>query len=206
MNFGETLSYWYLRLNGFFPLSDFVLHRAGIDDRPSADTDLLAIRFPYVFEVIGGQKHDWDSKRFERWGLSLNEPLALIVEVKTGVRIQPPKAWRPERLRAGLNRFGIFEQAQVGELSNLLRNSSGFKSNSWVVAKLLVTSSPTPNDRWHNLTLGEAEDFIRRRVATYRDEKHADRMFFPNELMQYLAWKGSTEQPARAQRQRRLDL
>jgi hypothetical protein len=28
MNYGETLTYWYLRLNGFFLLRNFVLHPA----------------------------------------------------------------------------------------------------------------------------------------------------------------------------------
>lgn len=27
MNYGETLAYWYLRLNGFFLLNNFVVHR-----------------------------------------------------------------------------------------------------------------------------------------------------------------------------------
>ena len=26
MNFAEQLVYWYLRLNGFFPITNFVLH------------------------------------------------------------------------------------------------------------------------------------------------------------------------------------
>ena len=51
MNFGETLAYWYLRLNGFIPMRNFVLHRAGIQAPQSADTDLLAIRFPGVLGV-----------------------------------------------------------------------------------------------------------------------------------------------------------
>jgi hypothetical protein len=28
MNHGEELVYWYLRLNGFFPLSNFVVHKS----------------------------------------------------------------------------------------------------------------------------------------------------------------------------------
>jgi hypothetical protein len=72
MNYGETLAYWYLRLNGFFPLRNFVLHPLNgseANDRYTADSDLLAIRFPYVYEEIGGQPEDWDS-RFSSWGLS----------------------------------------------------------------------------------------------------------------------------------------
>jgi hypothetical protein len=78
MNFSESLTYWYLRLNGFFPLSNFVLHRRNIEDRPSADTDLLAIRFPHVFEQIGGQQDDWDQQQFAGWGLRLDEPEDLV--------------------------------------------------------------------------------------------------------------------------------
>ena len=83
MNYGETLAYWYLRLNGFFPLRDFVHHMP--DDRNArADCDLLAIRFPHVTEDIGGAPGDWDAARFEGWGLPLAHPIALIVQVKTG--------------------------------------------------------------------------------------------------------------------------
>jgi hypothetical protein len=60
VNFGEELTYWYIRLNGFFPLSDFVLHR-GEGIRSPADCDFLAIRFRGVYEEVGGQASDWDS-------------------------------------------------------------------------------------------------------------------------------------------------
>jgi hypothetical protein len=72
MNYGETLAYWYLWLNGFFPLKNFVLHSSHRtkDAYPSArfnnidpennymqavDSDLIAIRFPFVYEEVGGQ-------------------------------------------------------------------------------------------------------------------------------------------------------
>ena len=45
MNYGETLAYWYLRLNGFFLLRNFVLHplhESEANDRYTADSDLLA--------------------------------------------------------------------------------------------------------------------------------------------------------------------
>ncbi len=57
MNFAEQLAYWYLRFNGFFPLTNFVLHH-GTGHRTS-DTDLLAMRFPYVSEDIGGEEKKW---------------------------------------------------------------------------------------------------------------------------------------------------
>ncbi|MBD0371452.1 MAG: hypothetical protein ICV60_11490 [Pyrinomonadaceae bacterium] len=189
MNFGEALTYWYLRLNGFFPLSNFVLHRAGISDRPSADTDLLAIRFPHVYEVIGGQPGDWDTERFNGWNLSLNDKLALIVEVKTGMPVGELRAWRSGRLRAALQRLGMFEQAQIEGLTRDLQAASAARLDSWVVAKLLVSNGPRQNEQWNNLLLEEAETFVRLRLEKYKRQKYADRMFFPNELIQYLAWK-----------------
>lgn len=75
-NYGETVAYWYLRLNGFFPLTRFVLHRNEETIAHSADCDLLAIRMPHTYEVVGGNKIDWDNDRFEEWGLDLaNDPM-----------------------------------------------------------------------------------------------------------------------------------
>ena len=66
MNYGETLVYWYLRLNGFFPLTNFVIHKSdGV--MYSSDCDILAIRPPLVFEEIGGQADDWDQWFFRTY-------------------------------------------------------------------------------------------------------------------------------------------
>lgn len=55
-NFGEELVYWYLRLNGFFIINNFVLHHDTASR--TSDADLLAVRFPYVYEDIGGREED----------------------------------------------------------------------------------------------------------------------------------------------------
>lgn len=39
-NYGEERAYWYLRLNGFFPLSNFVVHKDEMVQY-RADVDLL---------------------------------------------------------------------------------------------------------------------------------------------------------------------
>jgi hypothetical protein len=49
MNYGEELAYWYLRLNGFFPISNFVVHRS-LDVPNTSDVDVVAVRPPHVFE------------------------------------------------------------------------------------------------------------------------------------------------------------
>ena len=85
-NYGEELAYWYFRLNGFFPISDYVLHKwENIDDEQlkySSDIDILAIRHPYVYEEIGGQKNDWDKELVDKIDI-LNKTVGVICEVKT---------------------------------------------------------------------------------------------------------------------------
>lgn len=188
MNFGETLAYWYLRLNGFIPLRNFVLHRANIEARQSADTDLLAIRFPYVYEEIGGKPVDWDLERFAEWGLNLERPIAVIVEVKTGGLDAEAKWWRPARIRAAMRRLGIVDEDAANQIAAGLEQTSRIELDAWIIAKLLVTNEPV-NGTWLNLTLDGADTFIANRIRKYKDEKDADRLRFPDDLMQYLAWK-----------------
>ncbi len=57
-NFGEELAYWYLRLNGFFLIDDFVLHNADLVSSQNADADVIGIRNPFTIERIGMNDDD----------------------------------------------------------------------------------------------------------------------------------------------------
>jgi hypothetical protein len=81
-NYAEELVYWYLRLNGFFPLMNFVQHARGLKSLHSVNRDVLALRFPYVVEEVGGQDGDWDQNLFNY--LSPKLPVGLIGEIKGG--------------------------------------------------------------------------------------------------------------------------
>jgi len=190
VNFGETLAYWYLRLNGFMPMRNFVLHRANIKAPQSADTDLLAVRFPYVYEEIGGKAADWDHEAFAQWHLNLERAIILLVEVKTGGIAAEARWWRVPRICAAIRRLGIVDGAAAERIAAELEHTSVLEIEAWVLAKLLVTNEPFPSETWLNLTLAEADAFIINRIRRYKDEKDADRLRFPDELMQYLAWKG----------------
>src|SRR2546421_2682459 len=47
----EQLAYWYLRLNGFLSIPNFVVH-PDEGRRQRTDVDLLAVRFPYRSENL----------------------------------------------------------------------------------------------------------------------------------------------------------
>jgi len=188
MNYGETLAYWYLRLNGFFPLKNFVMHMP--DDRQQrSDCDILALRFPKVSEDIGGQAGDWDRPRFERWGLSLEVPIALIVQVKTGSEGEPGKAFCAERLKEAVKRVGLWDAGASERIAGALERSRLLKTDEATVAKLLIASQPAEKDAYLSMKIDEATGFIRARFKKYSRPKGGDRLFFNDELIQFLAYE-----------------
>src|SRR4051794_8796339 len=77
----EKVAYWYLRLNGFLQIENFVLHPSGRGSQRT-DADLLAVRFPHRAEFLFDSlepMHDDDM------GLALSKRLidVVIVETKT---------------------------------------------------------------------------------------------------------------------------
>lgn len=186
MNYGETLAYWYLRLNGFFPLRNFVMHMPA-DRRQRSDCDLLAVRFPGVSEEIGGQPHDWDRTSFERWGLSLDVPLVLVVQVKTGTEGEPGKAFTEDRLKQAIKRVGLWDRGTSNRIAEDLCKGPLLKTDKATAAKLLIASQPTEGATYLTMKLHEATSFIRQRFEKYSEQKVMDRLFFSDELIQFLA-------------------
>ncbi len=184
MNYGETLAYWYFRFNGFFPLKNFVLHSSRQEERPiqpggyiqGADCDLLAVRFPHVYEEVGGRpwneedvegrEGDWDI-RFRDWGFSLEtEIIGLIVEVKTGdlssdrKLAEALKSFQAERMQSALQRMGMFEKKQVEDYwVKHLRRHAVFplrgEETSYRIGKLFISAEQISEARFAQL---EQED------------------------------------------------
>jgi hypothetical protein len=79
----ERLAYWYLRLNGFLTIENFIVHDEG-GGHQRTDVDLIAFRFPNRKEAFRGVGEDatWmkDDQRFGNKKL----PFAALVEVTTG--------------------------------------------------------------------------------------------------------------------------
>lgn len=201
-NYAEQLAYWYLRLNGFFLISNYVYHQ--IQEDPdgqayNADADLLAIRPPYYYEQIPHKERDnqgeWqyfhtplDSadwlREFERrW-------LGVIVEVKGGEHMNEvdiQRAFSVGRLTVSVNRLGFHPDTEgiVGELANNSR--CDFHENS--ILKI-VFSQRNIDGPWKFIDLIEADDFIIDRMTTAENynAKMGSRFFFPGELIQYMIW------------------
>jgi len=198
MNYGETLAYWYLRLNGFFPLVDFVLHKHEETVTHSADCDILAVRHPHTYEAVGGLSSDWDQKLTE---LSINPvegTVGIIVEVKTGKntsdsRENITKSFSRARVEYAIQRLGFWPQQEARRIANELNTKSNYKEGGFQVVKLLIADDmpDSRHDSWGKLTLKDVDEFIYNRFSLY-NQKFSDRHHFPSDLMQYMIWKERT--------------
>ena len=195
-NYAEELSYWYLRLNGFFPLSNFVYHRLPKEDGTAiynADADILALRPPYYHEEIGKERLNcdgWIEALDGRW-------IGIMAEVKGSENVTIDKveaAFARERIEVSVLRLGLFQSEVVGEIIDQLVNQlSTPKEETPLIIKVLFTTSEDNrviNDpRWLTININSADDFIRERINSFLDPKFGGRYFFPSSLFQYLIWK-----------------
>lgn len=201
-NYAEQLAYWYLRLNGFFLIQNYVYHhiQEQEDNRSyNADADLLAICPPHYYEVIPQRVTDENGRRgylpiplesdgwlreFERrW-------LGIIVEVKGSEQVQPhalQRAFARERLEVSLNRLGLTNR--VDEALDLLTVGDRFDYEQGSILKI-VFSQNRLDGPWFSILLNDANEFIINRMTSAQTylPKSASRYFFPSELIQYMIW------------------
>lgn len=196
MNYGEEITYWYLRLNGFFPITNFVVHRSTRVEH-SADIDLLAVRPPFVYEEVGGCPRDWDPWLVDYLGL--DRFIGVICEVKTG-DYDPSKLFRPNYVEYALGRLGFVPREHIQEAFDVLKECPVVElPDGNIVFKLLVTNGEPETDICFALSLNQVEDFIVERVRRYPKEKYADRMFFSSELFQHTIHRVRRERNRRSQ-------
>jgi hypothetical protein len=89
--FSEKLAYWYLRLNGFLTIPNFVVHP---DQGPNQETDvdIIGVRFPYREENLLDPMKDADV--FCRYP---DKILIVITEVKNSICVLNGPWTKPER-------------------------------------------------------------------------------------------------------------
>lgn len=180
VNYGEDYAYWYLRLNGFFPISNFVVHRSA-HVAHDADVDVVAVRPAHVYEEVGGQGDDWDP--YLREHLPFDRMLGVVCEVKTGA-FDKGELFREGYLRYTLPRLGVVPEAgRENVIGELLAGASVALPDGSYVAKLLISQEPSEGP-YLNRTLADIRTFIATRIEKYSLQKYAARMFFPSNLLQ----------------------
>ena len=180
MNHSEWIAYWYLRLNGFFLVHNFVIHRIPPYGR-STEIDLLGIRPPHVYEEVGGQDDDWDDSLLTQQ--DRQRFIGIICEVKRGNNYQIDTVFRQREIRYALNRFGILERDRaqdVGEV--LIQQPRVDASNSLQIRKLLIgdvlKNGVPPCDF---VSFRYAQEFFKMRAEKYKVAKQEARVLFQSQ-------------------------
>ncbi|KOY14209.1 hypothetical protein [Paenibacillus xylanivorans] len=187
-NFAEELVYWYLRFNGFYPLTNFVLHRQGLrDNHQSADADLLAVRPKFVSEDVGGEHRD--EEIFRHFSPLTN--IGLICEVKSGNQVNWERLYlqREDRISYCLRRIGFFSENKVRHHTEILKSHQVSKGQFHEVGKLLVTKRQMNIPGFICLSMDHVEAFIMKRIDLFPHEKGGAKLHFDSDMIQYMIWK-----------------
>ncbi|MDD5368150.1 MAG: hypothetical protein PHQ40_03615 [Anaerolineaceae bacterium] len=206
-NYAEEMAYWYLRLNGFFPLANYVYHRLPYRDqngRYNADADILAIRPAYYYESIFTGKEGERELEDDAWLNNYRgKSIGMIVEVKGSPSVTEGKiqaAFSEERLRVAINRIGLVDHKYIDDIIAGLSGTQEFEFPGMNIIFMKVLFCMLPHNRnilrssdWKAITLNQADEFIRQRINDYPDPKSGERYFFPGTLFQYMIWKEHPE-------------
>ncbi len=176
MDTAVSLVQTYLRLNGYFTVTEFpVVELArGADYRTATDLDILAFRFPSARRIVPGEEH----RRHPRTPFELDPALEapaegvdmIVGEVKESVAEFNPPGRRPEVLAAALARFGCCsDDASRGVVEELLargRARTGLGHDVRLVAFGGRVEGTAPYLR---VSLGQVLEFLRRYVRDHWD-------------------------------------
>ncbi len=161
---GETLAKWYLRLNGYFTVDNFIVHAA--DDQGKiknsnignyTETDLLGARHKYSKEVAGPVFVANDQSLRDLRDSQID---FIIVEVKTGggkKQKRPNDIWRQKNLKVieYILRFaGFFESEElISKVAMELAEKGEYCSdNCKFSVRLILISEKKANQNWKHLT------------------------------------------------------
>lgn len=191
MNYAEELSYWYLRLNGFFIITDFVLHHK------HGDTDLLGIRAPHASEFVKGKRLEEDAvliKLFNESGCNFyNDISCIIAEVKGGKNpissTEIQEKFDLETLKYALNRIGLFRSCDIDNAAKDLEKTKALTiKNNFSIHKILFAHvdsfKPKKEDEFSFVSLEQVVKFLESRMSL--DFKIRDWALFDSNVIQQM--------------------
>ena len=168
----EHLAYWYLRLNGFLTIPNFVVHPDRGSDQKT-EVDVLGVRFPHRAENLENPMVDDGHLT-----TVCDKPFVIIAEVKSGNEPFNESWTNPERrnmLRI-VRAIGTFPECECGLVADALYDEGRYENELYHVSLLWFGRecnhevaedySKVPQILWP-----EVLEFIYRRFHKYEDQK-----------------------------------
>lgn len=136
----EELAAWYFRLNGFFTITNFILHPSRRGPQRT-DADIVGVRFPYRSEfpdAPGGDDPEFCSRG--------DKPYLLIAEVKRGLCLLngPWTDRTKENINAVLTDLGLFREAAVAIAAESLYDQGFFDCPQYYCSLFCVGDRRNP--------------------------------------------------------------
>lgn len=128
----ENLAYWYLRLNGFLTIPNFIVHPEK-GNLQRTDIDIIGLRFPFREELEGMM----DDKAFSDYS---DKPVIVITEVKIG-RCVLNGSWRdPQKknMESVLQAVGAFKKETIEEVAENLYKKGVYDGNQYKVVLVCI--------------------------------------------------------------------
>ena len=173
----------YLRVNGYFTVTEYPVIASGKNGtyRTATDLDVLAVRFPHSGHIVPGRSEGRDEDHNvidNALGIPVGEPDMLVGEVKEGRAELNDAASDPGVLRAVLVGFGCCEKSEVPRIvESLLRDGHARLPNGHLIRTVVFASTPGDSAarKYLFVSLGHVANFLR----SYLDEhwevlRHAD--------------------------------
>lgn len=170
----EELVEWYLRLNGYFIIPNFILHPLFPGRSQRTEIDLLAVRFPYQREIVCNSEGKRLPIKNDKNLVTDQLIDCLIVSVK-GIQSEAEvnKAIKDcQNLKDIIKRFGFIDSEEdITDVSNeLLRNKQAIR-NHYQIRLLAVAGSLNCRSKTKQIIFKEIVDFILGRFQTYYRHK-----------------------------------
>ncbi|MDO8773820.1 MAG: hypothetical protein Q7K57_34925 [Burkholderiaceae bacterium] len=175
----ERLAYWFLRLNGFMTIYNFVVHPEEADEHghyhQRTDVDVMGVRFPYRQENRKRPMVDHDDFRDD------HRIQLVLAETKSNA-CALNKTWREssrQNMEMALSAAGVLPPARIAEVAEeLYRKGTWSDEQLWVRwaffgaksnATLRKEFPSVPQFTWDR----EVLPFVFNRFNAYRYEKRA---------------------------------
>ncbi|MBN9529773.1 MAG: hypothetical protein J0H82_26435 [Alphaproteobacteria bacterium] len=174
----EKLAYWYLRLNGYLQIENFVVHPGGRGGQRT-DADLLGVRFPHRAERLIDDPDDVMADDRETLGLDGRAIDVVIAEVKRGQRCMLNGPWtKPERQNIDrvLAAIGCLPPRSIGPAASALYRTGLYAGDGLRVRLIAFGMSYNTElaDRYQQvaqIVWNQVIEFVWKRLRRYLDQK-----------------------------------
>jgi len=168
----EAVASWYLRLNGFLAIENFIVHLDRYNKGTArTEADFIAVRFPYSREFIQGRGLMEDDPRLIKSdGRKITKPLFVLVEVKAGrCGMNGPWTNRQEKnMQRVIRRMGFAEPEKADEIAEALYNNAKWEGKNYIVQYICIGRYENPEiQKYHinllQITFADIGKFLRKR-------------------------------------------